>query len=100
MSTFLEKNNSSYLFGSNAAYVEELYENYLANPNSVEEFWRDYFDQLQHQPATDGNSETRDQNHTAVIASFAQRAKENRLQSKLIGNFASKWLVSNLKSSS
>ncbi|NLB31195.1 MAG: 2-oxoglutarate dehydrogenase E1 component [Alcaligenaceae bacterium] len=82
MSTFLEKNNSSYLFGSNAAYVEELYEAYLENPNSVEEYWRDYFDQLQHQPATDGNSETRDQNHSAVIAAFAQRAKENRLAVK------------------
>ena len=82
MSTFLEKNISSYLFGSNAAYVEELYEAYLANPNSVEEYWRDYFDQLQDQPATDGKAETRDQNHSSVIASFVQRARENRLAVK------------------
>ena len=83
MSTFLEKNTSSYLFGSNAVYVEELYESYLANPNSVEDFWRDYFDQLQHQPATDGKLETRDQNHTSVVTSFAQRAKENRSAGKV-----------------
>ncbi|NLA89466.1 MAG: 2-oxoglutarate dehydrogenase E1 component [Alcaligenaceae bacterium] len=83
MSTYIEKNTSSYLFGSNADYVEELYEAYLANPSSVEEHWRDYFDQLQDQPATDGKSETRDQNHSSVIASFVQRAKENRLVGKV-----------------
>lgn len=78
MSIFSERNATSYLFGSNATYVEELYEAYLANPNSVEEYWRDYFDQLQNQPATDGKAATRDQNHSSVIASFVQRAKENR----------------------
>ena len=35
---------STYLFGGNAPYVEEMYENYLANPGSVPETWRDYFD--------------------------------------------------------
>ena len=35
---------NTYLFGGNAPYVEEMYENYLANPGSVTENWRDYFD--------------------------------------------------------
>ena len=31
---------SSNLFGSNAPYVEELYESYLTDPASVDESWR------------------------------------------------------------
>ena len=37
-----EKLNFSYLFGSNAPYIEELYENFLENPNSVDEKWKQY----------------------------------------------------------
>jgi 2-oxoglutarate dehydrogenase E1 component (EC 1.2.4.2) len=32
---------NTYLFGGNAPYVEEMYENYLANPGSVPDTWRD-----------------------------------------------------------
>ena len=35
-----EKLNFSYLFGSNAPYIEELYENFLENPNFVDEKWK------------------------------------------------------------
>lgn len=78
MTTEIEKKlSTSYLFGSNATYVEELYEAYLDNPDSAPEEWRAYFDQLQHLPATDGSTGTRDQNHSSVITSFAQRAKAN-----------------------
>src|SRR5690606_6656117 len=77
MSSEIELLSNSYLFGSNAPYVEELYESYLDNPGSVPDQWRDYFDQLQHLPATDGNEVTRDQAHAPVIESFAQRAKAN-----------------------
>ena len=31
---------STYLFGGNAPYVEEMYEIYLANPGSVPDSWR------------------------------------------------------------
>ncbi len=77
MTTETEKKSTSYLFGSNAPYVEELYEEYLANPAAVGDHWRDYFDQLQHAPATDGSQSTRDQSHYSVVTSFAQRAKAN-----------------------
>ena len=77
MSSETELLANSYLFGSNAPYVEELYESYLDNPGSVSEQWRNYFDQLQHQPATDGQEITRDQAHAPIIESFAQRAKAN-----------------------
>ena len=38
---------NSYLFGGNAPFVEELYEQYLVNPGAVPEGWREYFDQMQ-----------------------------------------------------
>ncbi|SHI26145.1 2-oxoglutarate dehydrogenase E1 component [Pollutimonas bauzanensis] len=77
MSSEIELLSNSYLFGSNAPYVEDLYESYLDNPGSVPDQWRDYFDQLQHLPATDGREVTRDQAHAPIIESFAQRAKAN-----------------------
>jgi 2-oxoglutarate dehydrogenase E1 component len=67
--------NNSYLFGGNAPYVEEMYENYLENPGSVPDNWRGYFDALQHVPAGDG-SDTRDVPHQPVINAFAERAKQ------------------------
>ncbi|RDI20120.1 2-oxoglutarate dehydrogenase E1 component [Pseudacidovorax intermedius] len=66
---------NSYLFGGNAPYVEEMYENYLANPGSVPDNWRSYFDALQHVPASDG-SDSRDVPHQPVINAFAERAKQ------------------------
>src|SRR3954451_5389660 len=65
---------NSYLFGGNAPYVEEMYENYLANPGSVPENWREYFDALQHVPAADG-SNAKDVPHQPVVNAFAERAK-------------------------
>jgi hypothetical protein len=38
---------TAHLSGGNAAYVEELYELYLHDPNAVPEEWRTYF----HKPA-------------------------------------------------
>jgi len=66
--------DNTYLFGGNAPYVEEMYENYLANPGSVPDNWRDYFDALQHVPAVDG-SNSKDIPHLPVINAFAERAK-------------------------
>jgi len=65
---------NTYLFGGNAPYVEEMYENYLANPGSVLDTWRDYFDALQHVPAVDG-SNAKDVPHLPVVNAFAERAK-------------------------
>lgn len=70
--------SNSYLFGGNAPYVEELYELYLDNPNSVPEQWRAYFDNMQHVPASNGEADARDVAHAPVIESFALRAKQNK----------------------
>ena len=66
---------NTFLFGGNAPYVEEMYENYLANPGSVPDSWRDYFDALQYVPAVDG-SNAKDVPHLPVINAFADRAKQ------------------------
>ena len=42
---------TSHISGGNAPYVEGLFEDYLLDPNSVPEAWRDYFDKL---PKIDG----------------------------------------------
>ncbi|MCC7005502.1 MAG: 2-oxoglutarate dehydrogenase E1 component [Ottowia sp.] len=74
-----QDNTNSYLFGGNAPYVEVLYEDYLANPASVADNWRAYFDAMQHTPAVDG-SDARDVPHAPVLASFAQRAKQGPIR--------------------
>src|SRR5688572_2703559 len=63
--------NNSYLFGGNAPFIEDLYEKYLANPQSVPEEWRDYFDRMQVLPG----SNDKDVAHAPVVESFVQRAK-------------------------
>ena len=74
-SVYTAYQGNSYLFGGNAPYVEEMYENYLANPGSVPDNWRDYFDALQNVPAADG-SNAKDVPHQPVIDAFAERAKQ------------------------
>ncbi len=76
-SVYTAYEGNSYLFGGNAPYVEEMYENYLANPGSVTDDWREYFDALQHVPAVDG-SNAKDIPHLPVINAFAERAKQGQ----------------------
>ena len=63
---------NSLLFGGNAPFVEELYENYLDNPASVPGDWREYFDKLAQLPS----SVSRDVPHLPVVHSFAEQAKQ------------------------
>ena len=74
-SVFAAYSANTHLFGGNGPYVEEMYENYLANPGSVPDNWREYFDALQHVPAVDG-SNAKDIPHLPVINAFAERAKQ------------------------
>ncbi|PSJ81112.1 2-oxoglutarate dehydrogenase E1 component [Neisseria iguanae] len=66
-----EKLNFSYLFGSNAPYIEELYEAFLVNPNSVEDKWKQYFTDLTKLP---GAADV-DVPHAPIRESFANLAK-------------------------
>jgi 2-oxoglutarate dehydrogenase E1 component len=68
MSGMKEFLSSSYLSGSNAPFIEELYESWLADPQSVPQQWRDYFDKLQAVPAAPGGNGGRDVAHAPVPA--------------------------------
>ena len=70
MSTLIEQfRQSSPLFGGNAAFIEDLYESFLSNPESVSDNWRQYFRDLQAQTAG-----ARDVAHGPIRDSFAQLA--------------------------
>ncbi len=64
--------SSSFLDGGNLAYIEDLYEQYLTNPQAVNESWRHYFAQL---PA----SKTNEVALEPVRAHFLQLAKQPAL---------------------
>src|SRR5205823_7383286 len=42
---------SSFLYGGNATYIEDLYSRYETDPNSVDAEWRDFFASLKDQSA-------------------------------------------------
>ena len=67
--------DNSYLFGGNAPFIEDLYERYLSNPQSVPEEWREYFDRLQVLPG----SSVKDVARAPVEQSFVERAKAGQL---------------------
>jgi 2-oxoglutarate dehydrogenase E1 component len=62
---------SSHISGGNAAYVEDMYEQYLSDPSSVAAVWKVYFDQLQ-------GREAGDVAHSPIIEQVARAARERR----------------------
>ncbi|HEL7752521.1 TPA: 2-oxoglutarate dehydrogenase E1 component [Stenotrophomonas maltophilia] len=60
---------SSQLAGGNASYVEDLYEQYLVSPDSVDPKWKTYFDGFK-------GREAGDIPHSAVISHIADAAKD------------------------
>ncbi|MFL0809716.1 MAG: 2-oxoglutarate dehydrogenase E1 component [Agarilytica sp.] len=58
--------STSHISGGNAAYVEEVYEAYLKDPNSVTQEWRDYFEKLPRVNGAVGN----DVPHSEIIEYF------------------------------
>ncbi|MCP5180357.1 MAG: 2-oxoglutarate dehydrogenase E1 component [Pseudomonadales bacterium] len=68
---------SSHLAGTNSAYIEAMYENYLSDPNAVPPEWRAYFNQLPHvSGAVHGETP-----HRPVIEHF-ERVGRNRLKAR------------------
>ena len=58
--------DSSLLFGANAPFIEELYEQYLVDPGAVPDAWRAYFDALP--PLANG---AHDVAHSPIQRAFA-----------------------------
>jgi 2-oxoglutarate dehydrogenase E1 component len=65
--------DSTPLGAGNAAYIESLYEQYLADRNSVEPKWRDYFASL-------GDAARNDAAHGPIREALAQRATRSSAQ--------------------
>ncbi|MDH3642583.1 MAG: 2-oxoglutarate dehydrogenase E1 component, partial [Gammaproteobacteria bacterium] len=68
---------SSHLAGTNVAYIEDMYETYLDDPNSVPGEWRDYFNRL---PRVEGALEA-DVPHSTIVQHF-ERLGRNRLKAR------------------
>ncbi|MBI2313479.1 MAG: 2-oxoglutarate dehydrogenase E1 component [Betaproteobacteria bacterium] len=62
---------NSYLYGSNASFIEDLYELYLSDPSKVTPEWRGYFDELVKLPG----AAARDVAHGPVLQYFAELAR-------------------------
>ncbi len=65
--------STSHISGNNAAYIEQLYERFLDDPNSVDSSWQVYFSNL---PPV--NNKTEDVSHTAIRAIFKKMAQQPR----------------------
>ena len=76
MGSMQEFADTSTLFGSNAPFIEELYEAYLADPASVSDEWRKYFDELRGDAA--------DVPHAAVVESFRELARNRRVVGAMV----------------
>src|SRR6266576_2632804 len=76
MCSMTEFLSTSTLFGSNAPFIEELYERYLGDPASVPVEWRGYFDELR------GGAD--DVAHAPVIESFIQLAKNKKVAGAMV----------------
>ena len=63
------------LSGSNAAYLETLYEAYLEDPQQVDEHWRQYFSTL---PAIADNKTAADVSHQQIKDYFANLVRQPR----------------------
>jgi len=66
--------STGHLSGSNAAYVEELYESYLTDKESVPEEWRTFFETL----PTSNNGQGMDVSHQQIRKEFEALGKRSR----------------------
>ncbi len=71
---FEQSLSHSYLNGSNANFIEALYESYLADSDSVEPQWRDYFRDLESMDP----SRVRDVPHGPIREAFEQMGRSSQ----------------------
>ena len=70
MSSLIKQfSQSSHIAGGNAAFVEDLYETWLADPAAVSPEWRKYFDGL-------SGGDVRDVPHSLVMADIVRAGRE------------------------
>ncbi len=71
--TLQQQMQDSYLAPDNDAYLENLYEDYLANPDQIDPKWRRYFDNLAQQMVR----QTPDVPHSPIQQQFAEYARNS-----------------------
>ena len=71
MDSLLKQFAQSSQLGANAAFIEDLYEQYLVNPDSVDAKWKSWFDSFK-------GREAGDIPHSAVIAQVSAAARSAR----------------------
>jgi 2-oxoglutarate dehydrogenase E1 component len=76
MGKMTEFSATSSLYGSNAPFVEGLYDQYLADPAAVPAEWRGYFDELR-----DGAPDVA---HAPVVASFVELARNRKVAGAMV----------------
>ena len=69
---------TSYLYSSNAEFVEQLYADYLKKPNSVSADWQAFFQQLQYQDA----QASPEIDHRTIQDEIIRQGRESRSASK------------------
>ena len=72
--------DSSSFYGSNASFIEELYERFLDNPESIEPSWQAKFVELQ-------NTADYEIAHSPIIERFAQLAQKSQGRLKKLQGF-------------
>lgn len=83
--TMEQLRTTSQLAGGNVAYIEELFEAYLRDPNEVSEEWRNYFNQL---PRVDENTSV-DVPHAPVREQFLLLSKNKHRTTPVASSSAS-----------
>jgi 2-oxoglutarate dehydrogenase E1 component len=76
MGTMHELETTSTLYGSNAPFIEALYDQYLADPASVPAEWRGYFDELR------GGAP--DVAHEPVVQSFVELGRSRKVAGAMV----------------
>jgi 2-oxoglutarate dehydrogenase E1 component len=74
----------SYLFGSNAVFIEELYGEYLKNENNVDEHWRLWFSSLA--PSGDSNGLVKDHDHLAIQAQVKSAVMSKKTTGQIVNS--------------
>ena len=64
----------SFLYSGNAAFIEDLYEQYLENRDAVTREWRDFFDRAQHETAGGAH----DRSHAPVRRKMLDYARSSQ----------------------
>ncbi|HEX6928822.1 MAG TPA: thiamine pyrophosphate-dependent enzyme, partial [Gammaproteobacteria bacterium] len=82
--TYEQQLRSSLFSGGNAAYLEELYEQYLEDPDSLSDGWKDFFHGFLAAMPVDA-SRGGDVPHGPIVAEFRRRANAPRMAAASAG---------------